>query len=108
MTLTLKGHDYKYAVEQIMLTMYPNELPEYSPSEASPLSADVTLTFCDTFASASTYISSEKGVFKGSARVLRAKLTDKLESDRLLQKIIKLSFYKAAVLETGKKPVWGL
>ncbi len=53
------------------------------------------------------------GVYRGSARVGKAALTGKLTTDRLLQKIIKLSFYKAAVSAAGggegagKKPVWG-
>jgi oxygen-independent coproporphyrinogen-3 oxidase len=29
MKLYLIGHDYKYAVEQIMLTLFPAERPEY-------------------------------------------------------------------------------
>jgi oxygen-independent coproporphyrinogen-3 oxidase len=46
-------------------------------------------------------------VFAGLSRVRRSELTDRLSTDRLLQKIIKRSFYKAAVAHTGKKPVWG-
>ena len=33
MKLYLYGHDYKYAVEQMLLTLFPNERPEY-PIEA--------------------------------------------------------------------------
>ena len=29
MELILSGHDYKYAVEQIMLLMFPEERPVY-------------------------------------------------------------------------------
>ena len=29
MRLYLIGHDYKYAVEQMLLTMFPEERPEY-------------------------------------------------------------------------------
>ena len=34
MKLYLKGHDYKYATEQMMLTLFPQERPEY-PQEAT-------------------------------------------------------------------------
>ena len=33
MKLYLKGHDYKYAVEQMLLTMFPAERPEYPETE---------------------------------------------------------------------------
>ena len=29
MKLVLYGHDYKYAVEQMLLTLFPEERPEY-------------------------------------------------------------------------------
>ena len=29
MKLYLYGHDYKYAAEQMMLSLYPSERPEY-------------------------------------------------------------------------------
>ena len=120
MLLTLSGHDYKYAVEQILLMLYPDERPVYgsgtAPDSAAGRSAAVRLTLGGTWATASTKILSEGGVYHGTARAARSLLTDKLTTDRLLQKIIKLSFYKAAMAErsasTGgsaavKPPVWG-
>ncbi|NLA87167.1 MAG: coproporphyrinogen dehydrogenase HemZ, partial [Clostridiales bacterium] len=106
MRLTLRGHDYKYAVEQILMMLYPNERPVYSGEEAD-LSAEVSLSYGSTYASAVTRLNSNGRVFTGTSRVTRAALTDKLTTDRLLQKIIKRSFYKAAVQDTGEKPVWG-
>lgn len=106
MRLTLIGHDYKYAVEQIMLMMYPDERPDYT-SDSYVRSAEVRLHISQTYATAVTKINTGSTVHRGMSRVRRDALTEKLISDRLLQKIIKLSFYKAAVSETGKKPVWG-
>lgn len=106
MRLTLRGHDYKYAVEQIMLVMYPGERPVYSGKD-SALLAEVSLNFGGTYAVAVTRLRGNGGVFTGMSRVGRAALTDKLTTDRLLQKIIRRSFYKAAVQDTGKKPAWG-
>ncbi len=107
MNLTLSGHDYKYAVEQILLMMYPHELPVYTPAEHGGLSADVRLKLGKSYATASTVLRADGGVYTGLSRIRRSALTDKLVTDRLLQKIIKRSFYKAAVLHTGQKPVWG-
>ena len=33
MTVILKGHDYKYAVEQMLLTLFPDERPTYGTDE---------------------------------------------------------------------------
>ena len=35
MKLYFRGHDYKYAAEQMLLTMFPQERPEY-PRGAPP------------------------------------------------------------------------
>ena len=106
MNLTLKGHDYKYAVEQILLIMFPAELPEYGGGGGEN-SAVVSLRFGEAFAVAVSEINVGGKVSRATARVSRKKLTGKLQSDRLLQKIIKLSFYKAAVSITGVSPAWG-
>ena len=107
MNLTLSGHDYKYAVEQILLMMYPHELPVYTPGVHGGLSADVRLRLGKSYATASTVLRADGVVYTGLSRIRRSALTDKLVTDRLLQKIIKRSFYKAAVLHTGQEPVWG-
>ncbi len=106
MNLTLSGHDYKYAVEQILLMMYPKERPVYAPPDDG-LSAEVALRDGRTFVVAFTRITMGDKTYTGSERINRLRLTNKLTKDRLLQKIIKLSFYKAAVAHTGIKPVWG-
>ena len=117
MNLTLRGHDYKYAVEQILLMMYPDERPFYSPdAQASSempvcrqpegLSACVSLTTGASYATAMTKIVSNGAVYTGVARVRRDSLTDRLTTDRLLQRIVKLSFYKAATAANSQKPGW--
>jgi oxygen-independent coproporphyrinogen-3 oxidase len=107
MRLTLRGHDYKYAVEQILLMMYPEERPVYTGTADSVPSAEVSLKLGNAYAVAVTRLRTRSGVFTGMSRVSRTALTDKLATDRLLQKIIKRSFYKAALSDVEKKPVWG-
>ena len=108
MKLRLIGHDYKYAVEQIMLMMFPGERPEYAEPEQGTLSAEIKVSRSERYATASTRLQTTDGVVcRGFSRVTSSRLRGKLETDRLLQKIIKLSFFRAAVRATGQHPVWG-
>lgn len=48
MKLYLYGHDYKYAAEQMMLSLYPSERPEYpeaSRKETGSSCGSVTETY---------------------------------------------------------------
>ena len=102
MKLKLTGHDYKYAAEQILLMMFPDERPEYAEPEPGVLSAEISLNRGKQYVTAVTRLRAPDGtVIRGTARVSADKLTDKLVSDRLQQKCIRLSFYRAAVAMTG-------
>lgn len=109
MRLILQGHDYKYAVEQILLMLFPEERPEYTEAGGpAGLSATVSLTMGAVYATAVTRIrDTDVGVFTGVSRVRRAALSAPLERDRQCQRIIKMSFYRAAVRLTGAEPAWG-
>lgn len=109
MRLFLTGHNYKYAVEQILLMMFASERPEYpEKTERDEKSAAfVSLKEGKEFFTAHTKIFWSGKVSHGISRIRKGKLTGELEKDRLLQKIIKLSFYKAAVSIKGESPVWG-
>ena len=110
MKLNLVGHNYKYAVEQIMLSLFPKEKPEYSADplvSSNDLFASSHLCFGVTYAQAITITRCGDKVSRGSARVGRAKLTGKLTTDRLLQRIIKQSFFRAAAEFIEAPPVWG-
>ena len=109
MELLMLGHTYKYAVEQIMLMLFPDERPTY-PERLHPgegRAARVTLREGSVWATASTVIFAGGRRYEGRARVRIAEFTDKLVTERLRQRIIKLSFYRAGILLLGKKPVWG-
>jgi len=110
MKLRLVGHDYKYAVEQIMLALFPSERPDYSSDHIidsdEPIS-ESRLSIGRAYAQAITIIRCGAKLSRGVARVRRDKLTGKLISDRLLQRIIKQSFYRAAADHIETPPVWG-
>ncbi|MDR1217299.1 MAG: coproporphyrinogen dehydrogenase HemZ [Oscillospiraceae bacterium] len=105
MRLRLIGHDYKYAVEQIMLTLFPGELPVYDGGDGR-LSACVRLSSGPVFTTASTVIHEDGVRRRASARVRTDALTGARERDRKLQAIIKRSFYKAAAAG-GRGSAWG-
>ena len=122
MKIFLIGHDYKYAVEQMLLTLFPNDQYEYSTETDLTQSDDAVkrLDDCDTgsfesclilngkhYAQAITIIRREGLEGRGTARISHAALNDKLTTDRLLQRIIKISFYRAALHFIKTPPVWG-
>ena len=106
MKLELVGHGYKYAVEQIMLMFFPEERPEYAPVSGDGPSARIALSEGRSYVTAVTTLH-HRGTHRGVARAETRLLGDPLERDRVLQRILKLSFYKAAVEATGIEPVWG-
>ncbi len=101
MDLYLIGHDYKYAVEQMLLTLYPDRRPVYPDRAPAGDRAEVALA---------------KGaavcrlVENGAAYVGRAEVRpwhSERERVRMEQQAVKLSFYRAALAAGAKKPVWG-
>ena len=108
MKLCFSGHDYKYAVEQIMLMMFPDERPVYGEKpSAGEAWADVRISAGKTYTTASSVVSYGGKTVRAFSRVRNDELTDPLVTERLRQRVIKLSFYKASVTIRGNHPVWG-
>ncbi|MBQ9412805.1 MAG: coproporphyrinogen dehydrogenase HemZ [Oscillospiraceae bacterium] len=108
MELILKQHDYRYAVEQIMLMLFPEERPAYPEGKPSGEPwAEVRLSRGETWVTAVTRLAIGGARYTGTARVPVRELTDEITSTRLSQRAVKLSFYRAAVDYFGKKPLWG-
>lgn len=110
MKLFLIGHEYRYAVEQMLMILFPDQKPEYPDTE--PEAGDNTLISTLNFeggratARAELYWKGKSSCREESLPV--SELTeDKLVRDRLLQRILKLSFYHASVDVTGVEPPWG-
>ena len=106
MYLKLIHHEYKYAVEQIMLVLFPGEKPVYDAAAGEAQSAVSSLSLGKIWATARTVLTWDGKTDVGISRVAVNELTDDLVRDRLLQRIIKQSFYKAAAC-TGIQPPWG-
>lgn len=107
MELFLIDHDYKYAAEQIMLMLFPEERPVYPPSPGDGLRAELRLWEENGSYMAETTISEHQNSWKGEASAEKPSGDDAILSDRLRQRVLKMSFYRAGILKLGKKPVWG-
>jgi len=108
MELFLIGNDYKYAVEQIMLMLFPGESPVYPDSPGGGLRAELKLSEGVKKVTATCRITDTGGRSHfGKAAVDKSEFTDAIVEERLRQRALKLSFYRAGIKLLGKKPVWG-
>ena len=106
MKLTFRGHDDRYAVEQSLLAFFPEERPVYE-GEDGESHAEVTLREGGTYAVGITVLTYGGKKARGEARVRVAGVSDEYERERLRQRALKLSFFRAAREVTGVTPSWG-
>ena len=107
MRLYLYGHEYKYAVEQMLFTVFPGEKPEYPEGKACGDRIEVRLSRAEKYTTATCRLVRAEEVFNGKAAEKNADLEDSLELDRVCQRIIKKAMYRAVLASGIKKPVWG-
>ena len=107
MKLYLNGHDCRYAAEQMLLTLFPSERPEYPAGAPEGDRAELTLFEGAERDTAVCRLVRGGETFLGRASVSRAEMTDELARARLTQRAVSLSFYRAALASGVEKPVWG-
>lgn len=107
MNIYLTGHDYKYAVEQMLLTLYPQERPVYPAERLPGDSVNITLRKNAKYAVAACRLTTNGAVSAGSARYLLSRAPETQDAVRMEQRIVKLAFYRAALRAGHEKPVWG-
>ena len=107
MRLYLHGHDYKYAAEQMLLSLYPAERPEYPEGRPEGDRVELSLSRGTSFITASCKLVSHGRTYYGRSAVRADSLTDDLSRDKLCSRIIKNAFYRAALSSGHAKPVWG-
>ena len=110
MKLYFHGHDCKYAAEQMLLTLFPEERPVY-PSEP-PLPGEDALILSFSVEHGQAVARAEllrSGVCcTASAQENAAALTaDALSESRVTQRLLKLAFYRAARAFGVPQPPWG-
>ena len=109
MKLYYKGHDYKYAAEQMLLTLFPDQRPEYSDQPPAPGEDFLVLSLSrgKLWATATAKLTWKGQSYGASRRCKLEELTDELSTGRALQRILKLAFYDAGVAARGNEPPWG-
>ena len=109
MKLYLRGHDYRYAVEQMMLTLFPGQRPDYpegEPAGDSP-AALVCLEETGEILTARATLWWEGNSFTGSRQAAASELSGGLNDDRVRQRILRLALYDAGIAALGREPPWG-
>ena len=109
MKLYFIGHDYKYAAEQMLLTLFPDRRPEYPETPATEGEDALTLSLKRgaVWVTASARLVLGGQVYAASRRCQSAQLTGELETDRACQRILKLAFYEVGTRALGVQPPWG-
>ena len=107
MRLYLHGHDYKYAAEQMLLSLYPSERPEYSEGRPEGDRVELSLSRGASYVTASCKLVSGENVYHGRSAVRADSISDSISRDKLCSRIIKNAFYRAALSSVHAKPVWG-
>ena len=107
MKLYLTGHDYKYAVEQILLTLYPDQRPEYPEGPPQGERMEVSLLKDGEQVTARCALHLAGGSWQGEDSLPLSRLTGPLEEASLCQRLIKNAVYRAALASGLPRPPWG-
>ena len=109
MKLYLKGHDYKYATEQMLLMLFPGQRPEYPDTlpEAGEDSLALTLSRTEGRATGHAVLTWAGRRYSRFAWAADPGEKDRLERDRVLQRVLKNAFYRAGTEALGREPPWG-
>lgn len=107
MKIILINNDYKYAAEQMLLTLFPGEKPVFAEPGEDGDRAEITLFTAYKHSSAMCRLHIGDKEYRGRASITTEFLNDDLERERRMQRIIKLAFYRAGTRALGKEPVWG-
>ncbi len=107
MKLYLYGHEYKYAVEQILLSLFPGERPEYPQGKPRGDRMEISLSRGALYCTAVCSLYKDGIRYIGRACVKISALTDELITDRHCQRLIKNAVYRAALRSGLRKPPWG-
>ncbi len=107
MRLYFKGHDYKYAAEQMLLTLFPEERPEYPEGSPAGDRMELRLHRGGVYTTAFCAFYSGGVCWRGRAAAKNSAMTDDLSTDRICQRLIKNAMYRAALRSGRQRPAWG-
>ncbi len=105
---------YHYAAEQMMLTLFPGERPEYpeGPPPQNPAEEDNAAIFTlhrgKKLTDVGVLVFRSQGYYNGVARFSSEKLDrSRQEVYHTVQHALKLAFYRAGTALLGHEPPWG-
>ncbi len=107
MKLYFEGHQYRYAAEQMLMTLFPGEKPVYPDGKPEGRRMEIRLSRSARFTTAVCRYRDDESSGLGRAAVKNEKLTDPVRTDSLCQQVIKLAIYRAVLRAGHQKPVWG-
>ena len=107
MKLYFEGHQYRYAAEQMLMTLFPGEKPVYPDGKPEGRRMEIRLSRSARFTTAVCRYRDGESSGLGRAAVKNEKLTDPVRTDSLCQQVIKLAIYRAVLRGGHQKPVWG-
>lgn len=107
MNLYLFGHDYKYAAEQMLLTLYPDERPVYPEGKPRGERAEISLSYGEKYVTAVCRLVTDKGTYIAKSAFSKARASDDVSRDSNCSRIIKSAFFKAAIASGHEIPPWG-
>ncbi len=102
MKLYLRGHEDRYAMEQLQLCLFPDEPMEYCETPFQGDGAVSTLRRGKTYLTATARITKNGVTSKASKRLLLSK-----ETYALRRRILQQSYYLAALRLLTRRPPWG-
>lgn len=107
MRIYLFGNNCRYAAEQMLLTLFPGEHPEYPAGPPEGDRVELSLFEGEKRDTAVCRLVRGGKAFFGRVAVSGMKLDNELARARETQRILSLSFYRAALASGVEKPVWG-
>lgn len=107
MKLFLYGHEYKYAVEQMLLTLFPEERPEYPEGKPRGDRMETRLSIGEAYTTATCALHLSGVTWHGRAAARSAAMGQGPALDSARQGLIKTAVYRA-YLNSGRAPLpWG-
>ena len=107
MKLYLIGHDYKYAVEQMILSLFPSERPEYPDGKPEGKRLEIKLSEGRSFTTASCTLVTDSGSYFALTKHRKDENASNILTDRINQGLVKNAIYRAALRSGIKRPAWG-
>ena len=107
MKLILEGHEEKYAIEQSLLNLFPEQRPVYEGEEDDRAVVSLTRTGKGALARSTITYEGKEASAECHASFRDIADDDEYKKTHEIQKALKLSFYHAAVKLLGAAPPWG-